>query len=115
MKGSKPQKPNFLHAMNYTPENRVEAKLTQQTHKHSKHALSPESMAKVRAENRRQTLLKYLLIVLLGIALLAMASIIDAADDDYCPETDQIGTARPQGAGCDIGAIEYAAPLKETT
>ena len=23
--------------------------------------------------------------------------------------TDQIGTERPQGAGCDIGAFEYAA------
>ena len=42
--------------------------------------------------------------------LLADNRAIDAADDGYCPETDQIGAARPQGAGCDIGAIEYAAP-----
>ena len=42
--------------------------------------------------------------------LLAGSRAIDAADDDYCPATDQIGTTRPQGAGCDIGAIEYAAP-----
>ena len=42
--------------------------------------------------------------------LLAGSPAIDAADDDYCPATDQIGAARPQGAGCDIGAIEYAAP-----
>ena len=42
--------------------------------------------------------------------LLAGSRAIDAADDDYCPAPDQIGTARPQGAGCDIGAIEYAAP-----
>ena len=34
---------------------------------------------------------------------------IDAADDDHCLETDQIGTIRPQGAGCDIGAVEYVA------
>ena len=52
--------------------------------------------------------------------LLAGSPAIDAADDDRCPSTDQIGTPRPQGAGCDIGAIEYAAPslkesLKETT
>ena len=39
--------------------------------------------------------------------LLAGSRAIDAADDDYCPETDQVGTARPQGAGCDIGAFEY--------
>ena len=42
--------------------------------------------------------------------LLAGSPAIDAADDGYCPETDQIGIARPQGTGCDIGAIEYAAP-----
>ena len=39
--------------------------------------------------------------------LLEGSPAIDAADDDYCPATDQIGTARPQGGGCDIGAIEY--------
>ena len=39
--------------------------------------------------------------------LLAGSPAIDAADDGYCPETDQISTVRPQGAGCDIGAIEY--------
>ena len=42
--------------------------------------------------------------------LLAGSRVIDAADDGYCPATDQIGAARPQGDGCDIGAIEYAAP-----
>ena len=31
---------------------------------------------------------------------------IDAADPEFCPAHDQLGTARPQGAGCDIGAIE---------
>ena len=42
--------------------------------------------------------------------LLAGSPAIDAADDGYCSETDQIGTVRPQDAGCDIGAIEYVAP-----
>ena len=36
---------------------------------------------------------------------------IDAADPDYCLETDQIGTPRPQGGGCDIGAIESTTAL----
>jgi CSLREA domain-containing protein len=31
---------------------------------------------------------------------------IDAADDTACPSTDQRGTSRPQGAHCDIGAVE---------
>ena len=39
--------------------------------------------------------------------LLAGSPAIDAADDGYCLETDQIGAVRPQGDGCDIGAIEY--------
>ena len=34
---------------------------------------------------------------------------IDSADPAYCLETDQIGTARPIGGGCDIGAIETTA------
>ena len=32
---------------------------------------------------------------------------IDAADPAHCPPTDQLGTPRPQGPGCDIGAIEF--------
>ena len=32
---------------------------------------------------------------------------IDAAHPAYCTKTDQIGTERPQGGACDIGAIEY--------
>ena len=41
--------------------------------------------------------------------LLAGSRAIDAADDAHCPETDQLGRPRPQGAGCDIGAVEYVA------
>ncbi len=39
---------------------------------------------------------------------------IDAADQRFCAATDQIGTPRPQGGGCDIGAIEFkvAGPLR---
>ncbi len=33
---------------------------------------------------------------------------IDAGDIYLCSQIDQIGTARPQGESCDIGAIEYA-------
>ncbi len=31
---------------------------------------------------------------------------VDAADPQFCSDVDQIGTPRPQGGGCDIGAIE---------
>jgi hypothetical protein len=31
---------------------------------------------------------------------------VDYADPEFCLDTDQVGTARPQGGGCDIGAIE---------
>ena len=41
---------------------------------------------------------------------------VDAADPAFCLETDQIGTPRPQGGGCDIGAFESktAAPSECT-
>ena len=39
-------------------------------------------------------------------SLLLGSPAIDAAHGS-CPKTDQIGTPRPQSAGCDIGAIEY--------
>lgn len=39
--------------------------------------------------------------------LLAGSPAIDAANSDFCPDSDQIGTVRPLGDGCDIGAIEY--------
>lgn len=40
------------------------------------------------------------------IALAPGSPAIDAGDAVACPATDQHGTARPQGAGCDIGAHE---------
>ena len=40
-------------------------------------------------------------------SLLPGSPAIDVAISDHCPDTDQIGTARPQGEACDIGAIEY--------
>lgn len=40
------------------------------------------------------------------MALGDTSAAIDAGDDDLCPTTDQRGTARPQGAHCDIGAYE---------
>ncbi|TVQ93772.1 MAG: hypothetical protein EA397_03665, partial [Deltaproteobacteria bacterium] len=31
---------------------------------------------------------------------------VDAGSDPHCPSSDQTGLARPQGAACDIGAVE---------
>ena len=36
---------------------------------------------------------------------------VNSADPDFCLETDQVGTARPQGGGCDIGAFESTAAV----
>ena len=38
---------------------------------------------------------------------------LDAADPRFCPDTDQLGRARPQGGGCDIGAIESTTAVAE--
>jgi hypothetical protein len=43
--------------------------------------------------------------------LLSGSPAIDAADPVACPSTDQRGVARPQGDGCDIGAVEVARPV----
>ncbi len=37
--------------------------------------------------------------------------ILDAADPRFCPDTDQLGTRRPHGEGCDLGAIESTTAL----
>jgi CSLREA domain-containing protein len=46
-------------------------------------------------------------------ALLSGSPAIDAGAGDGCPQHDQRGTTRPQGAGCDIGAYERAAHRKK--
>ena len=37
---------------------------------------------------------------------------IDAGNASHCPEADQLGTARPAGAGCDLGAHERTEALQ---
>ena len=63
----------------HLPEERVAAKLAkaEQTLKH-KHPLPPEISEKAKGQDRRQTLLKYLLIVLLGIFLLIALTIVES-------------------------------------
>ncbi|MCY3979195.1 MAG: hypothetical protein OXG23_13935 [Chloroflexi bacterium] len=40
---------------------------------------------------------------------------LDSADARFCSATDQLGTARPQGGGCDIGAIESTTAIPVPT
>jgi hypothetical protein len=47
------------------------------------------------------------------MALLAGSPAIDRADSAHCPATDEIGTTRPQGPACDVGA--YEVPLVAAT
>ena len=49
------------------------------------------------------------------MALLPGSAAIDMGDDAVCPETDQRGVARPQGAHCDIGAYEAEPTTADTT
>ena len=44
------------------------------------------------------------------IPLLPGSAAIDAGAASACPATDQRGVARPQGAGCDVGAYEFVPP-----
>jgi hypothetical protein len=44
-------------------------------------------------------------------ALLFGSPAIDARDRANCPDTDQRGVVRPQGASCDIGAYESQSRL----
>ncbi len=46
---------------------------------------------------------------------LAGSPAIDAGDPATCPSTDQRGVARPQGGGCDIGAVELQRPAATTS
>ena len=47
--------------------------------------------------------------------LLAGSPAIDTGTNTGCPPTDQLGTARPQGALCDIGAFEFVPPPSAPT
>ncbi len=48
-------------------------------------------------------------------ALLAGSPAIDHGDNSGCPSTDQRGVKRPVGAGCDVGAYEFAPPISSAT
>ena len=61
----------------HLPEDRVRAKLAK-AEQTLKHPLPPEISEKVKSQDRRQTLLKYLLIVLLGIFLLMAMAIVES-------------------------------------
>lgn len=43
----------------------------------------------------------------------AGSTAIDRADASACPATDEIGTTRPQGPGCDIGAFEVPVQVQQ--
>ncbi len=47
-------------------------------------------------------------------APLDLSPAVDVAVAEYCLGTDQLGTERPQGGGCDIGAIESTAAKPAT-
>ncbi len=46
---------------------------------------------------------------------LAGSPAIDAGDAATCPSSDQRGVTRPQGGGCDIGAVEVPRPTATTS
>lgn len=46
------------------------------------------------------------------LALPMASPAVDAADPEFCPDTDQRGHLRPKGEGCDLGAFERIALFK---
>ncbi|HUA74237.1 MAG TPA: fibronectin type III domain-containing protein [Solirubrobacteraceae bacterium] len=46
---------------------------------------------------------------------LAGSPAIDTGDPATCPATDQRGVGRPQGGGCDVGAVEVPPPVATTS
>jgi parallel beta-helix repeat protein len=50
----------------------------------------------------------------LTMALTTGSPALEAGDDANCPETDARGVLRPQGAHCDIGAVEMEEMLEPT-
>lgn len=48
--------------------------------------------------------------VVQSLSLQAGSPAIDAGDNNTCDPTDQVGTARPVGATCDLGALEVTTP-----
>jgi hypothetical protein len=50
----------------------------------------------------------------LTLELLPGSPAVDAGDDSGCPTTDERGLTRPQGAACDIGALEVLPPSATT-
>ena len=45
----------------------------------------------------------------------ATSSVIDNGTSTGCPAIDQLGTNRPHGTGCDIGAVEYVGVINTPT
>ena len=47
--------------------------------------------------------------------LLDGSPVLDAADPRFCPDRDQLGARRPQGDGCDLGAVESTTAIAVPT
>lgn len=100
--------------MVFLPPDKVKAKLAKlEQQQMSRRTLPSDIQEKVDAENRRRTLLKYLLAVLLGIFALVVASIIDAQSDMSSADLTATAIAVPATSqnhiiqDCDGIPLEY--------